>query len=1237
MESTSDSAFGLLSGCTIIARNYLAQARALAQSFLQHEPEGRFYVLVVDGLPDGVKVDPRVHVLGPRDLEIPDFLDMCFRYDVTELCTAVKPTFLSVLLERFHERRVAYFDPDILIFRPLAALHEALTLADIVLIPHLLDPIPLDGKKPSEQDILIAGAYNLGFIAVKESDESRRFLRWWEERLASACVVDPGRGLFVDQKWVDLVPSMFGAVAVLRDPTYDVAYWNLHSRTLVRREDGFYVGDAPLTFFHFSGFNPRLRRTLSKHQTRIEVIDDTALSEILDMYADLLERLGHRNSSKWGYGYGAFNNGVRINPIFRRLYTDAPVELRKSLSDPFSVTAKGGLSFLSWATRADSEYQLSPFLEYVYRSRPDVVAAYPDVRGVHREAFIRWAVEDGSREMGFDRRLALDGGALDDAYATTDNPGVTGVNVCGYLRNETGIGAIARGYVAALQSAGVPTSLSDVSPLSPNRSEDPTLAVFDRDHPFDVNLICVNADQHFEIASHIGEEFFRDRYNIAVWFWELPSFPAAWHDRFAHYDEIWAASSFIAGTLAQVSPIPVVRMPPVLAHATHGSRLVGRRRLGVHEDEFVFLFVFDFRSQFERKNPLGLIHAFRTAFLPSDPVRLVIKCVNEDSSPSRFEEMRQASVGYPISIQTGYIAAREMRDLFASSDAYISLHRSEGLGLTMAEAMSLGKPVIATAWSGNTDFMNVGNSFLVPYTLVELSEDAGPYRAGEVWAEPSLDDAAHLMQSVYSNREEAFGRGAAAKQDIETHFSVDRVGKRISERLQLISRRVADRSAATGARAISTEPSVAGAQTLISRAPAVPPMDLEHSIYGPLGLAAKKGMHFLLSYHTLYQQQVDASFANFMRELAVATDRQSEQLRELVQRVQRTEKVVGRMASSASALDQRLRHVDEIRKSFDDSLADLVNRMESLSDAVDNQVARVKVLNDAVDAQEDRVRDVSSLSERVESQLIQLRGDLDQSLVSLGQHSNPELEGQRARLDQIAADLAEVMGRFLTRPYMAEDVYGMGHLDEPMAYTLGEGNGAGLRSFSDLFRGGEQFIAERQRVYLPFFEGLTEIVDLGCGRGEFLELLDRAGIPAIGVDLDSAMVEHCVSKGLKAVQEDALEHVCKRTSGSLDGIFSAQFIEHLPPDLLIELLDVAHDRLRTGGTFIAETVNPESYNALKTFHVDLTHQRPIYPQVLLHMCQQAGFASARIFYPVDGGFTQANYDTAGEYAVIAIK
>ncbi|MEJ7590778.1 MAG: glycosyltransferase family 4 protein [Planctomycetaceae bacterium] len=369
------------------------------------------------------------------------------------------------------------------------------------------------------------------------------------------------------------------------------------------------------------------------------------------------------------------------------------------------------------------------------------------------------------------------------------SPRTNGVNIRGYLRTESGVGAATRGYVRALRSLDVPVAFQDLSQLCLNRAGDDSLTTADPSCPHDINLVCVDVEKHYAALSQIGEDCFEECYNIGVWWWELMRFPKKWHDRFAYYDEIWVGTSFIANSLAPVSPLPVVRIPPVLAPETLGAREAGRRRLNISAADFVYLFIFDFNSTHKRKNPLAVVDAFRKAFRKSDPVCLVIKCVNEQENSAPFSELLSQIGDYPVHVLSGFWTMAEMQDLMAACDAYVSLHRSEGAGLTIADAMAHGKPVIATGWSGNMDFMNFSNSFPVDYELVELDVNAGPYQAGEIWAEPSVEHAAELLRRVYLNPDEASARGMKAQHTIHHEFSEKNIGQIIKLRLDAIATR----------------------------------------------------------------------------------------------------------------------------------------------------------------------------------------------------------------------------------------------------------------------------------------------------------------------------------------------------------------------------------------------------------------------------------------------------------------
>src|SRR5262245_22752891 len=301
--------------CTIISRNFLSYARVLVQSYHQHMPGGRFYLLVVDDLPVGTEADADVRVLGPQDLGISHFFDMVFQYDVAELCTAVKPSLLRVLFNRFGEEQVLFLDPDILVMRPLEELRGPLTEASIVLTPSCLQPLPTDGKRPDDRDMLQAGAYNLGFLALRKSDQALAFLDWWEERLRKGgAVVDVSRGLMTDQKWVDLVPSYFPSTHIFRDETYNVAWWNIYHRQVTADGGQFLVNGRPLTFYHFSGFKPD-RPDVFTHEceNRTRLVPGTPLADLFALYVDLHMKNGIAEGRSLEYAYQRFDNGVPVH------------------------------------------------------------------------------------------------------------------------------------------------------------------------------------------------------------------------------------------------------------------------------------------------------------------------------------------------------------------------------------------------------------------------------------------------------------------------------------------------------------------------------------------------------------------------------------------------------------------------------------------------------------------------------------------------------------------------------------------------------------------------------------------------------------------------------------------------------------------------------------------------------------------------------------------------------------
>lgn len=318
---------------TIVSRNYFAYARTLGDSLRQSNPLTDFNVLIVDRKDPAFEAQhPDWSITWVEDLGIPDFEQVAFKYDILELNTNVKPTFAKHLLERYE--KVIYLDPDIFVYNSLQPIIDLLDIHSVVLTPHITEPIN-DGKLPGEPEFLTSGIYNLGFGAFNSSAESLKLLAWWEQRCLHLAFNEQSQGFFVDQKWMDFVPSLCATAFILRDPQYNTAYWNLHEREVVWIDACATIAGKPLVFFHFSGLPPEGDDRVSKYQTRYLLAERPDIAPLFKVYRERLKGNGHFEYLKLSYGFGSFANGTPVPSVARRIAAGTP-ELSSS-SKPFEA------------------------------------------------------------------------------------------------------------------------------------------------------------------------------------------------------------------------------------------------------------------------------------------------------------------------------------------------------------------------------------------------------------------------------------------------------------------------------------------------------------------------------------------------------------------------------------------------------------------------------------------------------------------------------------------------------------------------------------------------------------------------------------------------------------------------------------------------------------------------------------------------------------------------------------
>jgi hypothetical protein len=354
---------------TSVTANYLPKAAALAHSVKRVHPEAKFHVVLSDEMPKCPVITTAAFdsIINVRDLPIERIDSWIFRHRLVELCTAVKGTAFEYIADAFGAERIFYFDPDIIVADRLDGLLAALEKHTILLTPHQTHPeTDIQAVLDNEHCCLRHGVYNLGFLAVRMTGQGREFIAWWADRTRRYCYDEVPNGLFTDQRWVDLAPAFFDDIAIIRDPQYNVATWNLTRRRATGKPPfDIQINGRPLVFYHFSGFDSGAQKVMLERYGK----ESPVLFELRDWYIARCEELGQSTLGKIPCVYHAFDNGAKITDKQRFLYRQRE-DLIRAFEDPFD-TSDPGRSYFHWYQKHGASAEPRPIVKLIKKHAPE--------------------------------------------------------------------------------------------------------------------------------------------------------------------------------------------------------------------------------------------------------------------------------------------------------------------------------------------------------------------------------------------------------------------------------------------------------------------------------------------------------------------------------------------------------------------------------------------------------------------------------------------------------------------------------------------------------------------------------------------------------------------------------------------------------------------------------------------------------------------------------------------------
>jgi glycosyltransferase involved in cell wall biosynthesis len=736
---------------TIIAPNYGPQAMILGESIAKNIPEAIFRIIVlqdcknVETIQGGIDEYKRLSGASSDHLALTfqEFDWSCFdvencvnQYDLLEFATSVKPTIMKNYISMGYTR-VTYLDPDIQVFDDFT---DSLSPdKSISVTPHILGDFPEDSKLPDQQSILYAGVYNLGFISVLA--ESMIFLEWWEKKLNKYCTMAVKDGYHVDQKWVDWAIN-FVDIDTVRDPGLNVAYWNLHERKiidggvkqLIDKSDEIF----PLRFFHFSGFvGPGLEK-ISKHCTR-KFDDSLELRSLLKSYYDR-RKYWQKFLRKSIWSLGGRLGGSALPSEWR---SDI---LELSRNNTSLIWSKKSLQVadrqICECMECDSTFSRDAIFLFLHQIESR------SIRQLRSESQQKIALE--LYKNGYSKK------SLSEADIREISP--SKLLIIGYFGAPTGVGQIARNTLRLMEDFGIPVNIHTLR----TGFDDPLLySEYESKQQMTGNettvIAFVNADMWIEHLVETRLINLEKQFVVGIWAWEIEHVPPYFRVAREYTSKVYAISQFSAEALSNYLGEEISAFP------TYGNIPIHLNKDGNENNKYI-LARFDAKSVIERKNPEGVLDMWALVEQDLTEYQLFIKSIdlkkfaNEDLI-NKLEKSKR------IRLIDEVLDESQNSSLLQNATAFVSLHRAEGLGLNILEAVAADIPAISTNYSGiSTEIENM--IFGVDFELIDVGNNAAPYPPEGSWADPNIHSAAaQLMKAVKSVESGLWSEGSALRHE----------------------------------------------------------------------------------------------------------------------------------------------------------------------------------------------------------------------------------------------------------------------------------------------------------------------------------------------------------------------------------------------------------------------------------------------------------------------------------------